>query len=188
MKCCKNFALILFVGSLTMPAMAANYQEPKKAVMVKNHYHYKEGEIFEIMMEVDKNEIAAAKLALSKTANPAVKKLAEMMINDHTKHLEATKKLSQRLGITPVPSEKSSELKDKGKITAEKLSTLEKRQFDMAYTLAMVKGHSEVLKMLDEEAIPNASNPELSKLLQETRATVAHHLQMAQQTLKQLRE
>lgn len=54
---------------------------------------------------------------------------------------------------------------------------------DRAYVMSQVKFHRKVLRSIDEQVLPNASNAELKGLLQQTRSSVQMHLQMAEQLL-----
>lgn len=57
------------------------------------------------------------------------------------------------------------------------IAPLEGEEFGQAYVAAMVKGHTEVLAMIDNELMKSAQNESLTKRLAETREHVAMHLE-----------
>jgi len=59
------------------------------------------------------------------------------------------------------------------------LAPLDGEKFASAYIETMIKGHTEVLGMIDNQLLKNAANAELKKHLTETRGHVANHLEAA---------
>jgi putative membrane protein len=145
-----------------------------------------DAETIKILMVIDDNELNAAKAALKKTKNSAVKKYAEKMEKDHSKNMKATVKIMKDENITPNTSDKSLSLESDGKKEMEKLDTLNDKAFDTAYIEDMINGHTQVLQILDVQLIPNTTNSKLLKQLKDMRKTVEHHLEMAKDTQKQL--
>lgn len=119
-------------------------------------------------------EVEAGKMALKKSSNPDVKAFAQMMIDDHTKGLEETRKVAAAKRVT-LPSEP-----DIGhqKLAAE-LETLSGAKFDEAYAKrAGVAGHANVLASLKKDA-STVEDPDVKALATKLEPTVAHHLAMA---------
>jgi putative membrane protein len=144
------------------------------------------GQILEVLMVIDNNEINAANAVLTKTTNPNVKTFANTMITDHSENLKAIQNLAKQINITPVVSSKSTKLQQAGQDELKKLSSLSSNQLDTTYINAMVKGHEAALKLIDNKLLPNASDPKVKSFLTDTRAVVAHHLQLAQTVQSQL--
>ncbi len=130
------------------------------------------------LMTLNQNEIAAAKLVLSRQVSPSVKAFAKQMVHDHSKNLQALKALSKKDHIAPAPSDESKALKEKGKDELDSLKALQGRDFEVTYIKAMVEGHAGALKALQEK-IQTISNPDLKKFLEETSNTVNGHLEKA---------
>jgi putative membrane protein len=145
-----------------------------------------DGEILAFLMTVDKNEIAIAKLALSKKTTPAIKKYAQMLKQQHTKNLNKALKVSKKTGIAPVSSAAVIALQKDGVKGLATLSPLQGKDFDKAFIDAMVAGHTDVLKVIDNDLLKNASNPAVKKLVVATRPHIAFHLQQGQMIQKQL--
>ncbi len=138
------------------------------------------------MMIIDDNEVNAAWLALKKSQNADVKKFAQQMIHEHVQNIKQAKKIMLDTKIYPVVSDQSIALETDGKNELDKLSGLQGKDFDSAYMAAMVDGHKKVASLLTDTLIPKASNPQLASFLKSTNAMVSHHLEMAEQTQKQL--
>lgn len=188
----KLLASILFVSfsCLSLHAMAGepikNPQSPNTSMSKAASESLREGDVLEILMTINKNEINAAKLALEKSSNSKVKQFAQHMQMDHSKNLTETKAIAAEIKIQPVPSPLSNNLHDKGKKELAKLSDMSGKVFDLAYMKAMVKGHQGALEIIDSKLIPNAKSPKLETHLQMTKTTVEHHLEMAKNTLNSL--
>lgn len=139
------------------------------------------GAIIGTLMVLNKNEIAAANLALKRNVNHDIRGYALLMQHDHTQNLQMWQALSHRLHINPTWSPTSRHLKAQGAAELAKLQTLNNRQFQNAYVSAMVKGHTEALALIDQKLLMNTHNPVIIKKLKATRNTVAYHLQRAKQ-------
>lgn len=183
-----NFITHLFISILSLSLLFisdayAHKSDKEDYVSVKNHNHntnkYSEGEALAWLMTVNKNEIAAGKLALSKKMDIKVKKYAELMVKEHTENLKQTQQLSAALNIKPIYSESVNDLKENGKNELETLKPLTGIDFMKAYINAMVKGHQEVLNRLDQYISSNDTSIKLESHLKETKGHVETHLEKA---------
>jgi putative membrane protein len=119
-------------------------------------------------------EVEAGNLALEKSSNADVKAFAQMMIDDHSKGLEETRKVAAAKNVT-LPSEPDAAHK---KLAAE-LKALSGSGFDTAYvTKAGVADHTKVHAALRKD-ISAAQDPDVKELAAKLEPTVAHHLAMA---------
>lgn len=183
----KIFTSTLLAAGLTLVALPSFADTPNSAnspntvsAQPAATVPQKAGEILETLIVINTNEINAAKLALKKSNNAEVKQFAKLMETQHGQNLQQTRKLSKVLKIAPVTSAKSSLLQAAGKQELNKLAALQGDAFDKAYINAMVQGHADVLKLINNELIPNVKNPQLLSHLNATKKTVEHHLQAAQ--------
>ena len=131
-------------------------------------------------------EIAQAKLALHKAKDPQVKAFAQMMIEQHGEAKKQAQSLVTTLGITPEPTSASTGIENDSESGIKSLDTLSGHDFDKAYIDLQVKGHKDVLDMLDQKLIPLAKSPELKKALTDFRPKVADHLARAQELQQKL--
>lgn len=128
---------------------------------------------------VNKHEIAAAELAQSKKIDAAAMDYANMLEKDHTANLEKVEQLSK---LTKTPLAESPDVKaleDKSKNERERLSKLDDTAFQTAYLDAMIEGHADVLRKLDGQLLPGASDAAVQQHLRATRESVSRHLDQA---------
>jgi putative membrane protein len=134
-----------------------------------------------IVVAANEVDIQAGELAQSKAADPKVKEFAGRMITDHTGVNQAASDLVTKLGVTPEPSPTSQQLRQGGEQNRSHLQGLSGAEFDRAYIGHEVDYHQQVLDAINNTLIPNAQNPELKALLQQTAPAVEAHLQHAKQ-------
>ncbi|MYM30336.1 DUF4142 domain-containing protein [Duganella sp. CY15W] len=119
-------------------------------------------------------EVAAGKMALDKSSNADVKEFAQMMIDDHSKGLDETKKVAAAKNIT-LPSDTDAEHKK----IADELQKLSGAAFDKQYvSKAGVADHTKVHAALKKD-IANAKDADVKALASKLEPTVGHHEEMA---------
>lgn len=139
--------------------------------------------IVETANEVD---IAAGKLAQSRSKTTEVQKFAQLMVTDHTSANKAASDLATKLNLTPELNTTSLSLQKGGDENLGTLKKLDGHAFDKAYVDHEVAYHESVLKALDKTLIPNAKNPELKALLVKVRPAFEAHLAHARELQAQL--
>ncbi len=137
-----------------------------------------DAEVLAFVIAVDENEVLAAAEAQKKKISSDVLEYAKMMHKEHGKNAGETMELGQKIDATPTDSAAVDKLRVKGAGELAALIPLEGDKFGAAYVDAMVKGHSEVLEMIDGKLLKSTENELLQKHLKETRSTVAQHLEM----------
>ncbi|MDN2710253.1 DUF4142 domain-containing protein [Janthinobacterium sp. SUN118] len=119
-------------------------------------------------------EIAASKVAQSKSSNAEVKKFADAMVADHTKVAEELKQLASSRQI-----EVSDEPGAKHKAQIARLSRLDGKPFDTEYAASIgVAAHQDAVKLFTE-ASQKASDPAIKAFAAKTLPALQHHLAMA---------
>lgn len=111
-------------------------------------------------------DITAAKQAIKKASNPAVKEFARQMERDHQAVNVKALALVKKLNVTPEDNPTSQAL---SKAAASKLAELGKLSgaaYDRAYVENEVAYHKTVNGALRDTLIPNAQNAELKSLLE----------------------
>ena len=125
-----------------------------------------DAEIAHIAYTAGNLDIAAAKLALTKTQNVKVREFAATMVRDHeavnVKALEVVKALD----VTPKDNATSKALSEAANATLERLNGLSGAAFDAAYVDNEVAFHRTVNGALKETLIPSANNAQLKSLLE----------------------
>jgi putative membrane protein len=138
-----------------------------------------DAQIASIVVTANQVDVDAGKLAASRTANPDVKKFAELMVTDHTGVNKQAVALVTRLKVTPEDNDTSKSLKAGGDKNVEALKGLKGAAFDKAYVDHEVAYHQAVLDAVDKTLLPNASNADLKALLVKVRPAFVAHLEHA---------
>lgn len=167
------------------PQDQSNQQPTTAQTVSTDKASKKDAEILGILLVVDNNEVNAGKIAADKASNADVKQFAQDLQTDHSKNYQDTQDLATRLNVTPATSDKSKAIEAKGKKDADKLNTLSADKFDAIYVSAMIKGHQEVLKMINAW-ISKTKNQDVITHLKATREAVTNHLKTAQDLKKKL--
>jgi putative membrane protein len=128
----------------------------------------------------DMNEIGLSQQALSKSTNEDVKKLAQMMIDDHTKSSEELKPVAASKGVV-LPTEMDS----KHKSAMEKMSSMSGMEFDMAYVKMMVKDHEKAVALHQKEA-SSGKDAEAKAFAAKTLPVVQMHLDMSRKLMSSM--
>lgn len=138
-----------------------------------------DAEVLSFVAAVDVNEILAAAQAESKKISQPVMDYAKMLHTEHGDNMAKTLQLGQTINVTPSDTKNVDALKKKGAAELATLVPLDGKDFETAYLDAMIKGHTEVLAMIDNQLLKTAKNDALKAHLTETRGHVAMHLDQA---------
>jgi len=143
--------LLAFAGAVPVIAADTGPTDPEIA-----HIAYTAGVL----------DVAAAKQALAKSQNTAVRSFAEVMVRDHEAVNVMALDLVKKLKVTPAANAISTSLSEQALATEKKLAALSGAAFDRAYAENEAAYHKAVNTALDATLIPSADNKELKSLLQ----------------------
>lgn len=128
------------------------------------------------MAQANINEVAAAKIALSKADSSDVKAFAQKMVDDHGAALTKVQAVAQQKGVT-LPTEPDPA----HKAMADKLEKESGDAFDKMYMEnAGTKDHKMVLSKLQSDA-KNIKDPDVKALADAHTPVVEQHLKSAEQ-------
>lgn len=161
-------ALILVAA----PAAAAGPTDPQIA-----HIAYTAGSL----------DIAAAKQALARSHNKAVRSFAQEMVRDHQAVNVKALALVKKLHVTPEDNATSQGLTKAAAAERAKLSHLKGAAFDREYANNEVAYHKTVNGALESTLIPSANNGELKSLLQTGLTLFKEHQAHAEMVAKGLK-
>ena len=125
-----------------------------------------DAEIAHIAYTAGNIDIDAAKLALAKSKNAAVREFAQTMVRDHEAVNVQALALVKTLGVTPRANATSEALTKHAAEAKQRLSGLDGAAFDQAYAANEAAYHSTVNGALKTTLIPSADNSELKALLE----------------------
>lgn len=122
----------------------------------------------------DMNEIGLSRIALEKSSNEEVKRMAQMMIDDHTKSSEELKPIAMSKNVM-LPA--TPDAKHQAMMT--KMQAMSGMDFDMMYIKAMVKDHEKAVKLHQKEST-GGKDADAKAFAAKTLPVVQMHLSMAQ--------
>ncbi|MFL9925258.1 DUF4142 domain-containing protein [Herbaspirillum lusitanum] len=124
--------------------------------------------------EAGNAEVNASKIALEKSANPAVKKFAQTMIDEHTKVGDELKQLASSKDVS-LPAEPS--VGQRAKIAV--LEKLSGATFDKRYaSMIGVSAHEDAVKLFQKNST-SAADPDVKNFAAKTLPGLQAHLKMA---------
>ena len=132
-------------------------------------------------------DIAAAKQALARSHNKAVRSFAQEMVRDHQAVNDKALALVKKLKVTPEDNATSQGLTKAAAAERAKLSKLKGAAFDREYANNEVAYHKTVNGALETTLIPSAKNGELKSLLQTGLTLFREHQAHAEQVAKALK-
>lgn len=138
-----------------------------------------DAEVLSFLIAVDVNEILAAATAQKKKVGQPVMDYARMLHTAHGENMAKTIQMGQSIKVTPSDTKAVDALKKKGAGELAMLIPLDGKDFEIAYLDAMIKGHTEVISMIDGKLLTTAKSDALKAHLTETRGHVAMHLEQA---------
>ena len=167
------------LSAIIIGAFAVSSAYADKTVAAKSSSSMTSAEIGTLatVATVDKTEILLAVITLNKKLSSDVNDFANMMIDQHGSNL--TQILAMVNDAHPLTGGESDKLAAEGKGAMLKLGAMNGDAFATAYVNAMVKGHTAVLKLIDDQLMKTAKSEEVKKFLTDTRAAVATHLEHA---------
>lgn len=118
-------------------------------------------------------EVAAGKLAASRTTDPTVKAFAARMIAEHSKADEIIAAIAKKNGLTPPAGVGARNEK-----LIHALSELDGKTFDTAYIRSQVQAHEKMEQIFQKE-ISSGSNPNLVAFAKMTLPKIQEHLSLA---------
>ena len=143
-------------------------------------------QIAHIAYTAGKLDITAAKQALERSENKAVKAFAADMVRDHEAVNKQAIALVKKLRVTPKDNETSRVLSQNAAVKTKELSKLKGVAFDRAYVDNEIIYHKMVDDTLENLLIPSASSVELKSLLKAALKTIQSHEQHAEQVATEL--
>ena len=166
------FCMFVFFGSLLLSVSSCS--DHSRSVQEQQ---LEDSQILNIMMTVDKGEIATSEEATKKKVSPSVDFYAKYLIQQHQKNLEELTQLAKQLGLEPKESGISNSLDTSGKNDLKAFDALQGKAFDKAFIDAMVKEHQGGLELIETKLLPDTKNPQLKVAVEHFRKMVSDHLE-----------
>jgi putative membrane protein len=132
-------------------------------------------------------DIAAAKQALAKSQNAAVRSFAQEMVRDHAAVNDKALALVKKLNVTPQDNPTSAALSEQADEKLAELGKLNGQAFDRAYVKNEIAYHGAVNDALSKTLIPSADNAELKSLLETGLTLFQEHQKHAEHLAGQMK-
>lgn len=174
-----KMSVAAFSDKSVIPGSPVRAAEAEEAQLAAGGDKMDDAEVLAMVIAIDHNEILAAMQAQKKKISQPVLNYAKMLHQEHGMHMGKTMKLGQQIGVTPINTADVEKLQVKGAGELAALVPLDGEQFASAYVAAMIKDHTEVLNMIDNQLLKATDNDALKKHLTETRSHIANHLEEA---------
>jgi putative membrane protein len=145
-------------------------------------------QIIQVVHSANLAEIDQGALAQIKAKDARVKKLATMMVKDHTAADAKGMELAKKANLNPTASPVSSSLESDAGGNTSTLKSQTGADFDRVYVDIQVKEHRAVLDAIDQKLAPAVKNPDLKAFLGDVRPKIAAHLQHAEDLQKALQK
>jgi putative membrane protein len=123
----------------------------------------------------NREEVQFGKMVVAKTSDPAVKRFAQMMVDDHTKALNQLQQIAGNKNVT-LPDG----LPDDAKDLQDKLTSESGQQLDKDYMDSMVQDHQKDVQDF-QQASQNVQDKDVKQWAAKTLPTLQQHLKRAQQ-------
>lgn len=120
-------------------------------------------------------EVQLSQLALQKATSEDVKRVAKMMIDDHTK---ANNQLMELAKQQAVPLSTQEAVEDNQK-RLNKFTRMEGAEFEREYMAQLVKDHQKDIKLFEKHA-KNSQNEAFKTFAQQQLPVLRHHLEVVQ--------
>jgi putative membrane protein len=119
-------------------------------------------------------EVDAGNLAARKATAPAVKELAQRMVDDHSRANEELRALAKHGNVDLPTAPDSAHVAE-----AARLSKESGAHFEQDYIAGQLKDHQQTVRLLQDE-ISGASSPAVERFAQRTLPVVSQHLAMVE--------
>lgn len=137
--------------------------------------HISDAQIAHIAYTAGQIDVEAARQALARSGNEAIRAFARTMVRDHEAVNARALALLGKLGVAPEANPTSAALAAGAAAKKNSLAALNGAAFDRAYALNEIAFHRTVNGALQSTLIPGAKNGELKALLETGLALFREH-------------
>ncbi len=138
-----------------------------------------DGEVLGFIGAADELEVISALAAGKKGMGSKAAEFAQMLHEEHGRHLEQTLQLGQQIGVTPLETKKVDAFRRKNAGELAELVALEGDEFERQFVEAKIKGHTELIATIDTMLEPAANSDAVKQHVRATRGEIARHLEQA---------
>ena len=153
------------------PATTAQVTAPPKPIET-----YTDDQILAVLSTFNTGELELTALVPDRSRDPGVKRFASVLQKDHTTAREAEARLSARLVLKPITTDRMRDMQAETQKEVDKLRAMSGHDFDVEFVTNQVDRQRDCLAMIDLQLVPSARVPEIRAHLSSFRDEVDHHL------------
>jgi putative membrane protein len=131
-------------------------------------------------------EIQLSRMASKKATTPAVKRIATLLITDHSKNLQEVTALAKQLNVSLTPATGGSVSASDSAAMPADLQGKSGAEFDRAFVQHQIQAHQSNIEKIQSQLIPAVQEPQLTAYLQKTLKEMQGHLATLEKTEQQI--
>jgi putative membrane protein len=172
---------VAVIGLMAQPALGQNQDTTQQQLAQAEQQLAQEDTEFANKAAGDgMAEVKLGELAQQNAEDDQVKQFGQRMVDDHSKANDELKSIAQQKGID-LPKDLPAEAQQ----AYDELQQKSGDEFDQAYMDLMVEDHQKAIDLFQQEA-QSGKDADLQTFAEETLPTLQEHLDLAQQTQKQI--
>jgi putative membrane protein len=131
-------------------------------------------------------EIQLARMAAKQASSPAVKRIANKLVTDHSKNRQQVEALAQKLNVSMTPALGGDVAAADSAAMPADLQGKTGAEFDRAFIQHQIQDHQSNIQKIQSQMLPAVQEPQLKAYLQKTLTDMQGHLSSLQQTERQM--
>ncbi|MFT3925525.1 MAG: DUF4142 domain-containing protein [Myxococcales bacterium] len=131
-----------------------------------------DGQIVRVAQTMQDAELAQASIVAERAQSDRVKKFAAQLQSENKNLKDRTQALAKSDKLTPVESTLSADMRVKASQELTSVELAKPEEFDRAFIDAQVEQNQQLLELLDNRLIPDASEPKLKATLSKSRSVL----------------
>jgi predicted outer membrane protein len=165
-------------ATTTTTAIIAAGVDPPPVVKVepKPIETFTDDQILAMLTTFNTGELELTALVPDRSRDPGVKRFATVLQKDHTIARDQETRLSERLVMKPVTTDRMREMQTETAKEVDKLRAMSGHDFDVEFVTNQVDRQRDCLAMIDLQLVPSARIPEIRSHLASIREDIDHHL------------
>ncbi|HEX4512638.1 MAG TPA: DUF4142 domain-containing protein [Polyangiaceae bacterium] len=185
---CAGAARVEPVSSTTTTTaiIAAGVEATPPRVEPKPIETFTDDQILALLATFNGGELDLVALVPERARDAGVKRFASTLQKDHASARDTELRLSERLVMKPVTSDRMRELQMETQKEVDKLRAMSGHDFDVEFVTNQVDRQRDCLAMIDLQLVPSSRVPEIRAHLASVRDDVDHHLRDGEQLKRAL--
>ena len=131
-------------------------------------------------------EIQLSRMASKQATSPAVKRIATLLVTDHSKNRKEVTALAKKLNVSLTPAAGGSVTGSDSAAMPADLQGASGAEFDRAFVQHQIQVHENNIQKIQNQLLPAVQEPQIKAYLQKTLKEMQGHLATLEKTEQQL--